>query len=924
MQRKRAIIIIVIAAIVAVTLASYYLFFNREDQFSGGSAMQAISSNTPMVVRVSNTTKLVTTLNHNSIWEVIANMPQVQEFNKEIIQIDSLQKSNAEQWSTIAGNELYITFNVDAGNEINTLYLMELRGKDGADFLSSLANEICSKNRWQIYERKYQHTTIFEATNPQNGQKMLSWAVKNGVAMACAKSIFIEDAIRESDNTEKLQDEQFEKIKKTVGQQSDMNIFVNHKYIEKIISKATSNEQKGFLSSLKKMSQWSELDINLHDENLSISGFSAASPNEYYLENVWLQQSPGQVKIETALPYSTAWYLSYFISDMPRFLADYKEFLSFNNMRNERNNQLTKISNLTKTNTEEFFADIISNEIAMVEIPTADVNQPWGQGLVMKVKSGRNAIDEMRNWQVTYLESLRLPSEGWSYEYKVDNTTVYDVYKNPFPELPSILFGSAFDSLNANYFTVHENFLIFANSPETMSLIVKANVLGETLDGNPDYNKFQASLTSKSNINFYCNTNISLPLTNKIFNKQIAESIKSNRNIWKFKMFGWQVVASGDMLYNNASLLFSESIKSKPQTIWKSHLETTSNFKPQFVKNHNDPQNLEIMVQDELFNLYLMNNVGRIVWKIKLDSKIIGEIKQVDCLKNGKLQYLFNTENKLHIIDRNGNYLNGFPVNLRGKATNGISVFDYDNNLNYRIFVACNDKKIYVYETSGNLVDGWNLFQTDHEVTQSIKHFVIEGKDFIVAADEMKDYIMNRKGEIRVATTSVYHHSNNSIFLEENSNQQKTRFITTDNNGAIHYTYIDGTHETVKLKDFPSQHYFVATNIDGDDNFEYIYAYDNIVEIFDDNQTPILSKKFDNKISHTPNIYQFSKTDKKIGVVTQSSSQIFLLNTDGSFHEGFPLVGISQFSIGFIGGSNNKFNLLVGGPDNYVYNYFIE
>ena len=38
----------------------------------------------------------------------------------------------------------------------------------------------------------------------------------------------------------------------------------------------------------------------------------------------------------------------------------------------------------------------------------------------------------------------------------------------------------------------------------------------------------------------------------------------------------------------------------------------------------------------------------------KIDEKIIGDIKQIDTYKNGRLQISFRTENKFYVLDRNG------------------------------------------------------------------------------------------------------------------------------------------------------------------------------------------------------------------------------------------------------------------------------
>ena len=52
--------------------------------------------------------------------------------------------------------------------------------------------------------------------------------------------------------------------------------------------------------------------------------------------------------------------------------------------------------------------------------------------------------------------------------------------------------------------------------------------------------------------------------------------------------------------------------------------------------------------------MYLISLEGKLIWKKNIDSKIIGEIHQIDLYKNGRLQYAFNTENDFQIIDKNG------------------------------------------------------------------------------------------------------------------------------------------------------------------------------------------------------------------------------------------------------------------------------
>jgi hypothetical protein len=86
----------------------------------------------------------------------------------------------------------------------------------------------------------------------------------------------------------------------------------------------------------------------------------------------------------------------------------------------------------------------------------------------------------------------------------------------------------------------------------------------------------------------------------------------------------------------------------------------------------------------------------------------------------------------------------------------------------------------------------------------------------------------------------------------------------------------------------------------------------------------MLKKEFDKSITHSPNIYTFSGGAKKIGVTCKDENQIYLFDTKGQMHQGFPLAGSTEFSIGFISAEMSNFNLLVGSPDGYLYNYYVE
>ena len=138
---------------------------------------------------------------------------------------------------------------------------------------------------------------------------------------------------------------------------------------------------------------------------------------------------------------------------------------------------------------------------------------------------------------------------------------------------------------------------------------------------------------------------------------------------------------------------------------------------------------------------------GKIRWKIKLSEPILSDIYQIDYFRNGKQQLLFNTRSKLFLIDRNGKNTGKYPIMLKSPATNGLAVFDYDKKLDYRIFIAGEDRKIQAFNKDGALLKGWEPPKTDSKVTLAVQYFRIEGKDFLVFNDKTRLYILDRKGK---------------------------------------------------------------------------------------------------------------------------------------------------------------------------------
>ena len=158
-------------------------------------------------------------------------------------------------------------------------------------------------------------------------------------------------------------------------------------------------------------------------------------------------------------------------------------------------------------------------------------------------------------------------------------------------------------------------------------------------------------------------------------------------------------------------------------------------------------------------------------------------------LQNNKIQYLFNTKNHLYIIDRLGNVVKGFPIQLPIETSLEHSIFDYDNDKKYRIMIVGLDNYIYNLEKNGEIVKGWKYVKSQFKINQNPVHFVVNNKDYILNStkgDGLK--LLARNGSDRVTYQNVSRLESPIYISKKGKLYAKTidnKIFTADVNGKI-------------------------------------------------------------------------------------------------------------------------------------------
>jgi hypothetical protein len=874
------------------------------------STLSAVPPSSPVFVKINDFVSFSQSIGEqNNWWKLLGNIQKMKPLNKNLSAIDSLMNETPELKDFLKEKEIVVSFFKTEKETPELLVIIPVDISGEQKKAESIISGLVKKNGLTSTKRKLNRATIHEVKSAGKGNFHYSFSHK--FLIVSQNEALIEETIDHLETRKDEADQSLAPLLKTTNNQAQLNIFVNHQFAGELLSIPLSKTMKQQCEQLNHFAVWSELDVTIKDEKVILSGFSNNNSQSNYFATILLNQQSGISKIESVLPVNTAIFSGYYLSDIEKFFADLNAFqLKKGHQPKEQSATL-----------QHLFCEFFDGEMANVSFNPNPSAPKLNSLFVVKTKSGSFTLDKMKE----LLNSNSIDAKKASKEFKVDNQTSITIFKSPYPNFVSLLFGDMFQHVETEWFTIYGNYLFFSDSFEALGKVIVSNILGETLLADNDYSKFRMGLSSKNNYYFYCNTTTSFAHANLFFNDVISNDISTNEEFRKFRHFSWQVSSSGNMVYNNSSIVFDQNVKFKPQTVWQSHLSATLSQQPLLIENSYNSQENEIVLFDSNNNLYLLNNVGRIVWQINTGSPILGSVGLVDLGGKGEKQLVFNTKDKLFVIDRKGNAVKNFPVNFSVAASNGVAIFDYENNKNYRFFVAGNDQTIYAFDDEGQPVEGWQPPKTDHPVSKPVQHFSVDGKDYIVVSDRMKDYIFDRKGNVRVETDFVYQHSgNNILYLEYRTKTHEPRLVCTDAEGNIHYTYFDGKHTTTSFNKLDDSHYFLAANVNEDDETEYIFTQGNQLIVQAHNTDTLFTIMLNEETIEKPFLYHFSSKVKKIGLTAPVTNKIYLFESDGSLYKGFPLDGCTSFSIDFIGGDQTRFNLLVGSPDAYLYNYLVE
>lgn len=905
MRWIRIILLVLFIALFMVVLFFSYHHFQKNTR-EGGEPLNAVPPNAGVILEVREPMDLWEQLSENNIiWERLVKEGPFRRLDSLMKGVDSLFQENEKLASMNNGRGVVLSLHSSGPASVAPQLSVSIPGDVDE---KSVRDAILDEWDGELKERTHEEVRLYEE---QEGS--MTFALHDRILILSRTPILVEDAIRHLKTGDPLDSrEAFRTVAQTTGTDAEANLYLNHESGERLLANFLRSPWKELLKDEGGSGEWSGLDLLLRPRSFLFTGFTRAAEDESYL-SVLQDQEARTVKIPRALPSRTASFISFGISDIDQLLKRYVSYLKATNSNYEREQALEALRDSCACDVRKATTSWIGHEMAAAYLEPAEDDPLTKKAFIaLRTFDSESALRSLK--QFTEEE------EGEELAGHPDLT----VRRMKTDGLYQTLFGHAFPQLSSPYFIIRDEHVFLAERRATLRELVRDLNLDRVLSRNVDFDGFAGSLSKRSNLLLYSNIGRSPFIYTQLLKEEHAEALEERVELLReFQAFAAQFSARPDgKLYTNIQLEYDPVYKKQPASLWETPLDTLMQGRPHLFRNHYTDA-LEAFVQDLNDKVYLISNTGEILWEKQLEGPLMGELHQVDVYRNGKFQLLFNTAEKVHLLDRKGRYVEDFPIELPEKATAPLALFDYANNKNYRILVPCADKKIHYYDKHAEELDGWGFDGSEESMLRSPQHIRIDKKDYILVTDSAGNVrLLNRRGGDRYQVEErIVPSRHTPLVVEEEKDIGSSALVFTDTNGSVIRQRFDGQRAEFHLRDEMEEPFFFEhVDLEEDGKKEFVLLEDEELAVFEKDEEQRFAYSFDSTIVDPVQSFRFSEELGMVGVLDRKNAKAYLFDREGSLKEGLPLFGKTLFTVGDIN-RDGYLELLIGSGEGDLYCY---
>jgi len=667
--------------------------------------------------------------------------------------------------------------------EIGYIFYLDLRKPATISLLEFLENQK-KNNKYKFENRNYAGYTITAISQLKTKNAKTLYMLKQGnYVMASFSELLVEDIVR---GLADKKPSAFLSLKKTSHKQG--SLYINFPKLPSLLRVFVKQEYSCNLTShLLSLAPAAQLEFKLSNHYLLLTGLVnevASSIDSCYWVSALGKGDPALFTLTPYIPSNSSVVQYYSFKDAGAFINGMCCY------QNKQHTAQSQVTNAAPSNID-LLNSLLKNDMALCTIG-ADANE---QLLFIGINDSERSM--------SVLEEAQLITKPW--EQQINQwSTIYTVNSEVFRNwLPAIVFPG----FEPKLLTIVDNYLVVASNFSTLKQLQRSQAQGNTwANQQSGTHRFLASTLAYANFSMFINLQHAWPL--------IVQKLKPvwkallDKHIANFQKFGYASFQFVNTPQNTqqpyyinlllAHMVDSESTKhintDTISALQYFHTDAPIITKPIFVSTHKKAA-LHLLVQDARSQLYFIDDMGRLIWKKRLEGPILTDIAIIDLYKNNKCQYLFSTSEAIHLIDYTGQEVNPYPQKLprSGKGV-GVNIIDYNHDKNYRILITDAKGNIYLRDMHYRPLPGWNPKSLNTTFAITPFHVRVDKDYFLSLHTNGILHSLNRRGQSYAGfpiniKESVY----NPLIVQKGAQPATTQLIILTAEGTLNFYNLRGT-----------------------------------------------------------------------------------------------------------------------------------
>ncbi len=820
----------------------------------------------------------ISAVNELPIWKNTSKLPPFSAIADNLFLLDTIA-GEGNFTNFFKEVETLISVHVTSSTTFDLLFVTEIKNISQHTYLSK-ALAYFRDLGYKKKTREYLDFTITEITNPETNISFTYIFFKN-FFIGSYTAYLVEDAIRTiSDDDYPSFAVKNQGLFQVAKMDQDFgNLYINSSRLREIIGTFSPG------TSSFNLANSSYLDLKIGADAINLNGFTFSKEESNFL-SVFDQLGGSSFDMAEVIPGSTAW-------------AYHLSFDNSNLFRESINKYLSIASPETLTRRTKILDDYDFDVDHTFNLLDAEI------GIATLESSNKYQVEKLMILEVNDMgEALRFFNSMTERYATAVNDTIYreqygeeEIRRLPVDEFPQLLLGDLAEGFDQSYYMSYRNYLIFSNSIYQLKSLLKSIEDEDVWNKSLRFNKFLDRTNDEANLSLYVNTPRAWSsLTRKLKPEWLDFANTWQQPIRNIEFIAFQFSYIDNKFYTNTTFYQPPRATSKSEydiEVEKAiSLPNKITTKPFLVTNHYTKQK-EVILQDEKNHVYLISSDFEVLWSMDVSAPVISDFHQVDYYKNGKLQYVFATDKSIHVVDRTGSYLPGFPVQLQDDVQiSSFNIIDYDNSRNYRYALSGPEGNLYLTNKDGKLLDGWNPLPLSSATTSPLRHVRVSGRDFIVAQQKNGSIVFKtRRAEdfpgfpIRTETVTT-----SDFYVNRGNTFTSTYFTTVTGSGELIQINFSGkiTKREQLYRPTTETTFSIINDITGD-GYLIIRTTGKRYEVLDEDGNVLFEKDYFSKKPMLIQYYKLGGSVEWIAFVDATDQNLYIYNASGQLITGGPI-----------------------------------